>query len=140
VSCMITAFHLWYTPEDRSAYIPIDIYTRTEFWTAYYWARDHRGGWLEDAQEVALEFVVEGEEWSRRTISIHPMEQDKVSVVIDRRVYDDSIAQIKYRVDLIQRGSAWEVEWAGTMHKCARDGIPPFLPTGIWGWQTAPCP
>ncbi len=91
-SCAIAGFLLGYTPEERSAYAPIDLKTQNKFLEAYNWAREHHQVWIEDAQEVALQFVVaDEEESSRRTITMLPTEPGKASVVIIENVRGDSI-------------------------------------------------
>ena len=127
--------------DERSAYAAIDLTTRKGFLTAYAWARDHHAPWIADAREVALQFVAY--EYEERalpdTIVIVPTEPGKARLIMTREAHDDSIGQIRYRVDLIQRAQGWEIEWAGFQQTCARGGLWLLL-DGRWGWHTKPCP
>ncbi|NIQ80319.1 MAG: hypothetical protein GTN93_19960 [Anaerolineae bacterium] len=57
-----------------------------------------------------------------------PRPDKAIVVVIATGLMDDSVEAMKVRVDLVQRGHLWEVEWAGGQWRCwpGRGG-------SIWG-------
>lgn len=62
----------------------------------------------------------------------YPEPGKTVVVVITMRLMDDSVEAKKIRVDLVQEGEAWVVEWAGGQWRC-------YEGRGHWYWAAGLC-
>jgi hypothetical protein len=131
--------------ETRASYNSIILATRTDFLGEYALARKQNAAWLQDAEDVALHFMgkerlrLAGEQAGRQSIERLPAPQDRANFIIVNKAFDDSVAAIKTRIDLIRHGAIWEIEWAGEQYQCRRGGLLLLL-DGRWGWHTKPCP
>lgn len=110
--------------EDHDAYLAVDFSQFADFFEHYESALSDNESWLRDPMEVALRF----EAWPpsepgchQKEITAIPAESGKAIIIIIRRgCPDDSIIDIKMRVELSEAADIWAVEWAGTMWKCSR--------------------
>ena len=143
--CCVAAILFANAPESRTSYAPLILDAHTDFLDEYALARIQNAAWLGNAEDVVLHFMEEerlrsrGEQVGRQSIEQLPAPQNRARFIIVNKAFDDSVAAIKTRIDLIRHGAIWEIEWAGEQHKCRRGGLLLLL-NGRWGWHAKPCP
>jgi hypothetical protein len=77
--------------------------------------------WIEDPRQVALRLAGYPNPDGARPdiVGVYWPQRDKaIIVVLATGLHDDSVEAMKVRVDLVQRGDLWEVEWAGGQRRC----------------------
>jgi hypothetical protein len=118
-------------PPNKEDYKSLDL---TRFREAYNTASDNQEDWITDPQEVALRFAgfpnLEG--ILPDEVIVFPTSTEQVTIIIlQLQIPDDSVASVETRVDLVQNGRSWEVEWAGGRWRCKagrghQDWLPEF--------------
>jgi hypothetical protein len=124
-------------PDSRSDYSSYDLASRrlTLFNEQCATAREANESWTEDPRQVGLRFAgypnIDGT--SPDIVRVfHPEPGKVIVVVIDMGLMDDSVEAIKTRVDLVQEGEAWEVQWGGWQVRC-------WGGRGGWYWHAGHC-
>jgi hypothetical protein len=126
--------------DDRSTYQASSTDALAQFAHEQQEARGRGAAWVGDAGEVAARFTCR-EECGPRLVSSAATDPGRTVYLIEYpNIEDDSIQAMKYRVDLVQNGGAWEVEWAGWKQRCRRVGWLETILGGYWGWHTKLCP
>ena len=95
-----------------------DVYHPT-FFARYAIARQHEAGWLRSAALVAVRYVGSTRVCPTQQILQLAEDEGRMTFVITRSC-PYSVATVKqYRIELVEQGGFWEIEWAGLRVKCA---------------------
>jgi len=93
-------------------------------------AKAKNESWLTKAEEVVSQAAGKGAD----KISIYNPAPDKAAaIVFSGNLEDDSVKQIEKWIEMMKRGSAWEVDWIGARFMCRRG-------SNTTQWQKEFCP
>ena len=118
--------------ENKSAYSVWDVGDASqsdypEFWEEYELAIKQGDAWVQDPLEVALHFLhpsMEASEPSclKEEVSYLPTgdEGKAIFIFLYSTCLNDSVSQMKMRVELNQQDKLWKIDWFGGMKKCRR--------------------
>lgn len=115
----------WRLRGNRYGYrtLATDLFHPT-FFPRYAAARQERAGWVRSAPDVALTYVG----WSRlcrdQQVSHIPAPEGQAIIVVTQTCPYTPTPVRQYRVELVWRADAWEIEWAGMRLKCAVNKSP----------------
>jgi len=117
VAAVLTRFK-----DDRSLYQAIKpgAYHPSFFWE-YELARRNKAGWITDARTVAEKYAGVTRLCPDGKVEQSPAGPDQAIFIFTNKCWAGLFSAKKYRVDLIQRGAAWEIEWSGVQYRCARN-------------------
>jgi hypothetical protein len=127
-------------PLSRDSYSSVDIETDPsmliqDFRQTYNEALKKGETWIKDPIAVSLKYSgypnFEGIYPSK--MFVFSTSSNQVIVILrSENLKDDSVRDLENRVDLIQIGDVWKIEWAGYRQRCYRSNFE--------GWTTGLCP
>lgn len=108
----------------RGCYRTDDIYNDPWLsgWAQVYSdARTETASWVLDPLELTLHYIgyFRSSQGSHDHVKVHDEISGEVMVLIcDYGLLDDSVSGIERRIDLVQDGAFWVIQWAGARYHC----------------------
>jgi hypothetical protein len=125
--------------QDDYLFVYLNLYN--DFFSAFGIAQNEGAEWVKNPLEVALRF----EEWppavpgctNRKVYTLPTEDRDQaIFIMLLSGCPDDSISEMKLRVELQRVETYWNIRWAGKMWKCSRSEFPEYNEN----WNLFPCP
>jgi hypothetical protein len=112
-------------PDDRSTYRALDpnVYY-PNFFKQFAQARTRGAAWVLVPPEMALAYVGRTRVCPDQQISSLPVEDGRKVFIITRTCPYSRMVVRQYRLEMIERDGAGEIEWAGMRLKCAVNQSP----------------
>ena len=116
----LTWWMIWH--DDRAAYItlPPGKY-HPSFFREYDIARRNHAGWLTDPYIVAQKYAGITNLCPSGVVQKLPTEPGRAIYLFTNKCWGGMFTAKKYRVDLVEQGGIWEIEWSGVQYRCSHN-------------------